>query len=67
MEGHHIARGLDKLFDALPARYTDNNLIRETDDLMCDWGESWLNRIAKVRRHSIEEEQGAAAARAARA
>lgn len=57
MEGHHIAKGIGKLFDSIPARYTDNNLIREAGNLMCNWGDRWLNRIARVRRQSIDAEQ----------
>ena len=60
MEGHHIAKGIGKLFDSIPARYTDNNLIREAGNLMCYWGDRWLNRIARVRRQSIDAERGAA-------
>ena len=59
MEGHHIAKGIGKLFDSIPARYTDNNLIREAGNLMCNWGDRWLNRIARIRRQSIDAEQHA--------
>jgi hypothetical protein len=57
VEGHNIAKGLGKYFDAIPARYTDNNLIRDTGNLMCSWGDRWLNRIARTRRQAIEDER----------
>ena len=57
MEGHNIARGLGKYFDAIPARYTDNNLIRDTGNLMCNWGNRWLNRLARTRLQAIEAER----------